>query len=206
MNYKLLAYAEDFASFLLQNMNSDGDKIKQIILFGSVARGDAGKNSDVDLFIDVLDPSIEKKVKKITADFYESVKAKKYWNFFGVKNEINCTVGRIEEWPDLERSFISQGLVLYGKYKGKVKMSPYFLFILAQSINRNKNIALWRKLYGYRQKVEGKLYQKSGLVKDYEGEKVAKGVFIIPAEHTQKMISFLKKNKIKYKIISFWKD
>ena len=48
MNYKLIAYAEDFISFLLEKLNKESDKIKQIILFGSVARDEDSKNSDID--------------------------------------------------------------------------------------------------------------------------------------------------------------
>ncbi|MBI2137532.1 nucleotidyltransferase domain-containing protein, partial [Candidatus Woesearchaeota archaeon] len=42
----------DVASFLVQKV-SEREKIRNIILFGSVARGEADKTSDVDLFVDV---------------------------------------------------------------------------------------------------------------------------------------------------------
>ena len=50
-NYKLISYAVDFVSFLIQSLDSDVNTIKNIYLFGSVARGDADKNSDIDLFV-----------------------------------------------------------------------------------------------------------------------------------------------------------
>ena len=53
MNYKLVAYAQDFVSFLLQNVK-DASKIDSITLYGSVARGEAGKDSDIDIFIEKL--------------------------------------------------------------------------------------------------------------------------------------------------------
>ena len=50
---KLLGYAMDFASFLIQNLKNT-DKINSIIIFGSVARNDEDKESDIDLFINTL--------------------------------------------------------------------------------------------------------------------------------------------------------
>ena len=69
MNPDLIAYAMDFSSFLIQK--TSGEKIKNIILFGSVARGEAGKESDVDLFIDVTktNPALEKSIRNSSDTF-----------------------------------------------------------------------------------------------------------------------------------------
>ena len=204
MNYKLVAYAQDFVSFLLQNINNPG-KIETIILFGSVVRGEAGKTSDIDIFIETRE-NIENEIQKIKEEFYNSLKVKKYWSLLGIKNEVHCEIGNLEEWRDLERSLIAQGVVLYGKYKSKKQGSLYYLFSVEQGKNRNKNISIWRRLYGYKQTVNKQEYKKEGLVKEYKGEKIARGVFIISSEHAQSLISFLKKNSINYKIILIWKE
>jgi len=52
------AYVSYFVSYLLKSLKSTG-RIDKVILFGSVASGRAGKNSDVDIFIEV-----KKKSKK----------------------------------------------------------------------------------------------------------------------------------------------
>lgn len=206
MNYKLIAYAQDFISFLLQNLDKDGDKIKQVILFGSSARGEASKKSDIDLFIDVVDKRFEEKIDKIKEEFYGSIKVKKYWNLLGINNKINCSVGALKEWTSLERSLIANGIVLFGRYKGETKTQPYYLFIAIPGKNRNKSISVWRQLYGYTQKIGKKTYAKKGLVKEYDGRKLARGVFVIPAEHSQKIILFLRKNRFKHEIIPFWQE
>ena len=206
MNYKLIGYAQDFVSFLLEHLDKDGDKIKQIILFGSIARDEVSKESDIDLFIDVIDKKLEKRIDKIKEEFYESVKVKKYWSLLGVDNEINCSIGKLEEWTSLKRSLVANGIFLFGKYKEAIETQPYYLFTVTPGKNRNKNISVWRKLYGYVQKIGKKRYIKKGLVKEYAGRKLAKGVFIIPAEHSQKIISFLQKNKFKHEIIPFWQE
>src|SRR3989344_1128267 len=206
MNYKLIAYAQDFVSFLLQSLDQDGNKINQIILFGSVVRGEATKKSDVDLFIDVGDKKLEKKINKVKEEFYNSIKVGKYWNLFGIKNEINCSVGKLEEWNNLERSLIANGILLFGKYKKGIETEPYYLFIVTPGKNRNKNISVWRLLYGYKQRLGKKIYVKKGLVKEYNGKKLARGVFIVPADHAQKISLFLRKNKFEYKMILFCQE
>lgn len=205
MNYKLLAYAQDFVSFLMQNLTQKyTEKISQIILFGSVVRNDANKESDLDLFLESSDKNLEKEIIKIKELFSQSLKVKKYWSLLGVSNEINCIIGKIEEWDELKRSLISQGIILYGKYSGQTKTDVYHLFTLNQSPQRNKNISIWRKLYGYKQKVGSKIYHNQGLIREYDGKKLGKGVFLIPALHTQKIISYLNKQKFKYQIIMIW--
>lgn len=207
MNYKLIAYAQDFASFLLETLNEKSDKITNIILFGSAARGEADKKSDIDLFIDgQIDNKLEDKINQIKEQFYESVKIKKYWHFLGIKNKINLSIGKLKKWGDLQRSVIANGIVLYGKYSGEPKLKSYYLFIISPGKDRNKNIIVWRKLYGYIQKIGKKKYIQKGIISEYTGKKLAKGVFIIPLEHAQKLIFFLRKAKFKAEIFPIWKE
>src|SRR3989344_3593094 len=128
MNYKLIAYAEDFASFLLQTLNNETNKVKQIILFGSLARGEATKESDIDIFVDILDEKLELKIKDIIEKFYTSIKVKKYWGLLAINNEISCTIGKLEEWDNLKKSILANGIVLFGKYQENTKTQPYYLF------------------------------------------------------------------------------
>lgn len=206
MNYNLIAYAQDFSSFLLQQLGDEARKVKQIILFGSVARGEAGKESDVDLFVDVLDEKLEKNIQDIKERFLSSIKVTKYWALLGIRNEIVCTVGKLANWKPLERSIILNGVVLYGKYMGKPNLTPFFLFIVVPGKKRKENVSLWRMLYGYQQKVKKKVYRRSGLVIEYEGKKLGKSIFVLPAEHAQKMQSFLRAKKFTVQVIPFWRE
>ncbi len=210
MNYKLIAYAQDFTSFLLENLNNKSDKVENIILFGSVSRGEENKKSDIDIFIDIIDDSIEndleKEINKIKDKFYDSIKIKKYWLLLGIKNEINCIVGKLNDWEDIHRSIISNGIVLYGKYKKDTSNLPYVLFSIESTGERKKDISLWRRLYGYKQKIGKKEYIKQGLINEFKGEKIARGVIIIPIEHATKTQKFLKENKMPFKMIEFWSE
>lgn len=205
MNYRLISYAEDFVAFLIEKLGKDTDKIIQIILFGSVTRGEENKNSDIDLFVEISQ-KYEEKLKKIRDEFYNSAKAKKYWNLLNVNNEINLSIGALKDWGDLQASIIANGIVLYGKYKGIPKIEQNSLFIISSGKNRNKNISVWRELYGYTQKVSKKVYIQEGLIKEYSGKKLTRGVFVIPSEHTHKIISFLREKKMPFQIFPFWNE
>lgn len=193
------AYASYFVSFLLSNFRDIGN-IEKIILFGSVARNEAAKDSDIDLFVET-DENLDVKISRIKEDFYNSIKTKKYWALFNVKNEINCSIGKLKDWKELERSIIFNGILLYGKYSGKIKTKPYYLFTISQTKDRNKNISLWRKLYGYKQKVNNKSYESKGLIHEYNGKKLSRATFMMPSRYSGSIIKILKENKIKYELI-----
>ena len=160
MDYNLIAYAQDFSSFLLQNTKKP-NKIEKIILFGSIVRGEAEKSSDIDIFIETRD-KIE--IENLKKKFYESIKFRKYWSLLGIKNEIHCEAGILDEWQDLEKSLIAQGIILYGKYKTQKQGNPNYLFSVEQGKDRNKNISIWRRLYGYKQLANKKTYEKVILI------------------------------------------
>ncbi|HIG93779.1 MAG: hypothetical protein QT02_C0008G0025 [archaeon GW2011_AR9] len=206
MNYKLVAYAADFVSFLIQELGKDAGKITQVVLFGSVARGEEGLRSDIDIFVDVVDLKLEESILMVRDRYFDSIKVKKYWELMGVKRKIHCTVGKLKEWDTLERSLVANGLILYGKFSGKMETKPYFLFILTPSKDRKKNVMVWRELYGYTQRVGKKVYKQKGLVNEYGGRKLGKGVFIVPLEHAQKVRSYIQMQKFKQEIIPFMQE
>ena len=74
-----IAYVYDFLSLVFEN--EIREKIKEIMLFGSVAKLSSDKKSDIDLFFNVKDKkeekSIEEKLKSILKSF--EVKAEKTW-------------------------------------------------------------------------------------------------------------------------------
>jgi len=205
MNYKLVAYAEDFTSFLIESLGKESDGVKQIILFGSVARGEAGEDSDVDIFVNT-DKKIEEKLDKIKEEFYNSIKFKKYWKLLNVKNEINISSGKLEDWGDLKVSINANGIILYGKYTGDTKLEHNYLFVITPVKDRNKNISIWRELYGYTQKAKKKEYIQEGLIKKYNGEKLSRGVFFIPVKHSQEIIRYLRSKKFGVQIIPFYSE
>ena len=69
-----IALAMDFSSFLIEKV--DTDKIKNIILFGSVSRQEDSEESDIDLFIDLVNDDIKVEeainfLKMKTSEYFE---------------------------------------------------------------------------------------------------------------------------------------
>jgi len=195
---ELTSYAMDFASFLIQNMKETG-KIKSIILFGSAARNEAGKDSDIDIFIDIIDDEkkIEKEVNRITNKFYDSVKFKNYWRLLGIKNEINIIVSRLDEWK-LKDSMLGNSIVLYQKYSPVLEKGKNKIVLSWNNVKPNsKRVMLNKKIFGYNH------YQRyyKGLIEQYEGEKIGTNVLKIPAEHLNLFLKEFHKFKIPVKIL-----
>ena len=201
MKYKLLAYALDFVSFLVQKSGIQ-DEIKNIILYGSVARGEAGKESDIDIFVDVINDkkSIEKDIKKRYEEFRESVKYKQYWRMLDIQNEIKINIGDIKKWKELRSSVVANGIVLYGKYKSMLNQGEHKAIFVWENIKPNTKRVLFNKqFFGYKQ--NKKYYE--GLLKKHQGERLGKGCIIVDLEHAAAVHNFFKKNKITVKIKKF---
>lgn len=200
----LVSYAMSFASFLIDSKL--GKDINKIILFGSVARGDYNEDSDIDLFIDT-EEKMENEIEKILS-LFSSSRIHEIWSLKGIKNEISIKVGKLEEWK-LRREVISSGILLYGKYSKLPENVTYYMMIRLVDINRKKTsqqIKIWRKLYGYKQKIGKKIYISKGLVEKANGTKIGKAIFIIPMEKRRNILDFLNKNRVSYKVHELWSD
>ncbi len=199
----LIAYASNFSSFLIDS--KVGDDIKRIILFGSVARGSFDRESDVDLFIDTT-KDIEKEAYKILALFKNS-RIHEAWKLKGIENEISIKVGDLNKWS-LRREVISSGVVLYGKYKETPEKTEYYMLIKMdmKNIKSAKQMSIWRKLYGYKQKIGEKTYIGKGLVENLGGKKLGKAIIIVPMQNRKKLLDFLNENKVRHTVCELWSD
>jgi len=198
MTSKLIAYAIDFTSFLIQKTKNK-DKIKNIILFGSVARNEPEKNSDIDIFIDVIkeNKKLENELRKHIDDFYDSTKYQNYWKLLEIKNDISLKIGELNKWKELKSSIIATGILLYGKYKSKTKEGKYETFFIWENIKPNSKRVLFNKqLLGYKQK--NKFYD--GLIQKYNGKRLGKGCIVVPLEHSNIFLKLFRKYKITVKI------
>ena len=198
MKPKLVAYAMDFASFLIQKI-PETQNINRIILFGSAARGEAEKESDVDIFVDVIkeDSQFEKEIKKCVSDFILSAKYRQYWKLLGIKNEIQLITGNLDKWEELKPSITANGIMLYGKFLPEIKQGVHKAFFLWENVKPNTKRVLFNKqLFGYNQK--GKFY--GGLLQRYKGERLGKGSIDVPLEYALIFHNLFKRYKITVRI------
>ncbi|MBU0761096.1 MAG: nucleotidyltransferase domain-containing protein [Nanoarchaeota archaeon] len=193
------AYASYFVSYLLKELKND-EKIKSIILFGSGARGEAVRDSDIDIFVDVKKKNklFEKEIEKLLKSFNKS-RESLIFKSKGVDNKINVIVGKLDEWKDLRKSIESTGIILYGRYNFGGKGEKKHAVIFWQGIGKNRG-AFLNKLYGF--SVKGKRYK--GLVESLGGKKLGKSSIMIPVEHREEVVKVLKKYEVNAKIVEVY--
>lgn len=193
------SYASYFVSYLLFNLKNT-ENLSKIILFGSVAKKQANKNSDVDIFIEIKKKSkfFEKEILSLEKKFYSSREAL-IFKANGIDNKINLVIGKLDEWKDLKESIESTGIVLYGNYiSSEVKGKKNVLFYW-NKVGKNRG-AFLNKLYGF--KIKEKFYK--GLIETLNGKKLGKSSFIVPVEHREDVVRLMKYYKVSVKMIEVW--
>ena len=115
----------------------------------------------------------------------------------GIENEIKLTIGKLGKWTELKPAIISNGMILYGKFKPDVKEGRHAVYFIWENIKPNSRRVLFNKqLLGYKQ--NKKFYR--GLIQKYNGQKLGKGCIEAPLEHSNIFHKLFKKCKIPVKI------
>lgn len=203
----LISYTYDFIRILVTKV----DDISDVILFGSVARGDFRDDSDVDIFVNV-DVEYEKSTKKAVDEALNEfeVYAKRTWRLEGVDMPIKCIVGDINSgrWSELKREIISSGICLYGRYKElPEKLNHYFIFSFSFSdLRPNERVCVIRKLYGYSTKKNAKIYEHKGLLSVIKGDKLGPSILIVPFDGYKKLVEFFRKNRVTFNQKEIWSE
>ena len=200
MNKMLVSFAADFVSFLIQKIDMKHlANIRGMILFGSVARGEATKKSDVDIFLDLIrdDNKLAKIIPGIIEEFYSSAMFKKYWRLMGIDNEIKCVPGKLDEWKELQPSIIAEGIMLFGKYVRAVKnRGKSFVIITWEKVKpESKRVFLSKKLFGY--SMNGKMYK--GVLDGTGTVKLGSSCLLVPIENSKLVMETFKKIEVKFK-------
>lgn len=198
----MIAYIYDFLIIFFEKLK-EKEKIRNIILFGSVARGNQGKNSDIDLFIDINKKDkkyIEEIIKESLNEF--ELKLEKTWKLKGIDNPIVPIVDDLEteQWKELKNEISNYGILLYGSYK---KIEERKKIIIKYEINKLKQknkMKIIRNLFGYKLKQKNKAYEKRGLISKIKAEKISSAILSDKGNYKE-IIKILKENKVPFKLI-----
>lgn len=210
---RLIAVAMDFTAFLMADIAIAPD-VQRAILFGSVATGDCDEESDIDLFIETWirqgkkgDEQTKSRILK-RLDLWNLSTRAEMWKAQGIRNEISLRIGALSEWKDIRRAVTSHGIMLYGKFIEPPKgLRQYALVSLRFPIlSPSSRVALLRALYGYRQKVKGKVYSSEGVVGSVGGIRLQRANVMVPIENSSKLYKFLRSRKIIYSVREIWTD
>ncbi|MBI2675867.1 MAG: nucleotidyltransferase domain-containing protein [Candidatus Aenigmarchaeota archaeon] len=203
----LYSYAYDFVSRLMERPSYGS--IRGIILFGSVARGDFDRESDIDIFIDTeKEAEVEGTVKSVLGEFYSH--SRHTWVLRGIENRITPLVGNLndEKWSALKREMISSGLVIYGKYTEMPKKARHQVLIVYEisKLQPKKKSKFLRELIGYRLVRGKKEYNITGLLQRLGGSKISKNVILVPKESQQAAYELLVRYRTGFKMMEVWTD
>lgn len=204
----IFSYIYDFISFVFEREIKD--KIKNIILYGSVASGEFDEESDVDIFVEVWDKNekskIEEKIKEQINKFEEIASRK--WHPRGITNNFSIIVGNLEDekWENLKHDIISNGILLYGKFERlpENKKHKVIMNFSLEKLNQKKKMKFIRKLYGYKTKTEKKKYQQKGLLEKNKGEKLSSNCILVPIEKVKIFRNLFNKYKLTPEVREIW--
>lgn len=194
----LKGYANYFVAYLFNNLKN-ADNIKRIALYGSVAKGETNKDSDIDLFIEINkgDKKFIKEIGKIEKNFYESREAALFKSK-GVNNKFDIKIGSLKEWKELYGSIASTGIILYGHYEAEELPSgvKHFILIFWDKIEINRG-AFLNKVYGF--KIGNKRY--SGMLEKFGGKRTGKSCIMLPIESKDDIFKLLREHKVNARTI-----
>jgi predicted nucleotidyltransferase len=194
-------YALVAAAFLMNSLPDNlFRKVREVVLFGSIATDTAGPDSDIDIFIDVdmkimEIAQVKRIVKKSIRDFTATKDALRF-KLGGIDNPLSVRVGKLDEWKDLKDSIESSGIVLYGAYVPLGKSGGKYLIFYWERLGIPNRGALLNRLYGYR---IGKRYP--GLLEKIGGRRIGKSAVLVPAQHRNEIMLLMKKYNVDYKIL-----
>lgn len=203
---ELFSYLYDFIRFLMAQIKKEPP---EIILFGSVARGDFHEESDIDLFVNVKNKSDQKEMERIirkTMLEFENASSNS-WSLKRVTFPIKVIVGDLDskQWAVLKREIISTGKTIYGKYKELPKeLKHYYLLSFdLKNLQPKHKVKFIRQLYGYESRKEQKIYRSFGILQD-KGIKINQNTILISTEHHHLFLDLFRQFKIKYRIRETW--
>ena len=194
----LKSYASYFTAFLLGNLKNKGNIIR-IVLYGSAAKGEATKESDVDIFMEVKKKTgkFEDEIRQVEEGFYKSREASLF-KAKGVENRFSIKCGDLKAWKELYRSIASTGVILYGPYEARELPSGtrHFIIVFWESIGRNRGSFL-NKLYGF--KARDKRYK--GMLLKSDGRKLGKSCIMLPVQYKNDIFRLLRKHEVKANVL-----
>jgi len=191
-----IAYAQNALSFVFLDATLI-KKCNAIYLFGSAARGEMEKESDIDLFFD-FGSEEEKKEAALHAAlkrFYQSQDFQK-WKLLGFTYPFSIKVGKLEEW-ELRTSVQADGILLYSKEPLISETKRHILITYTLPRKKTRYLSLVRTLFGRNEKG----YKDTGIMGASHAKKIASTVILVPKEHVKPVFDLLQKEKIEYSFI-----
>mgnify|MGYP001560270781 CR=1 FL=1 len=175
--------------------------ILQIVLFGSVARGEDTLKSDIDIAIIHNHKDKFELMKEVNKHKTEKIQT----TFISIDN--------LPKESELTGALSGEGLLLYGRpviiKEKKLDLSAKILIAYSLAdLPQTEKVKVNRALYGSVSKssFQGKNYktETKGLTNEPGIEKISKGVLLVKREKAPKIVNMLKRFKVKVREIPVW--
>lgn len=175
-----------------------------LFLFGSVAREEADKRSDIDFCV-ITNNDDKKEISSIALDL-----EKKY------DKNIQLVVSK--DFTKLDSYFIknifSEGILLYAKNPiiklKNLKCEEFILFSFSLlNLSQSEKMKIKRVLYGYEteKRQKNKIYKSKaeGMVEELNGFSVGRGAVLLPVKNSKYIEKIFTERKVKFDKFSFFK-
>jgi len=175
-------------------------EVLQVILFGSVARGEEHKDSDIDIAV-VYSSKNEKVMSEIIGFAFEDIQL------------THLDIKELSKEPEVAGALAGEGLVLYGRpitlTTKELALKPKLLISYdLSSIEYKDKMRINRAFFGSKStsKYKGKEYETKtgGIVNEAGIEKPGRGVLLIPREKYPKVVAVLRRFNAKWKEVAVW--
>lgn len=176
------------------------DEILSVVLFGSVARGDFDKYSDVDIAIiySRKNPEIIQKINLLAPEKFQV---------------LHLTLDELVDEPTLAGALSGEGILLHGKpvtlsIEDEDLKSQMIIAYDTTDLKRNIRSKLYRTLYGgsstYYVGGVKKKKKYPGIIERITAKKLAKSVILVDRHNAPEIIKTLRRFNAKWKEIPVW--
>ncbi len=189
----------------IKKISKNYSEIETVIVFGSVARDQAGKESDLDICLILKDENKKNSISNKILDL-----EKKF------DKNINL-VYTDTSFKDLDRQFIEtilrEGITIYGKIPDasiqQLELEPYEIIKFDLSnLDQSKKMKIKRLLYGTKtkKKYKGKIYtsEQKGLVEELGGLRIGIASILVPEKMSWELENILRENGVSLRKITIW--
>ena len=176
----------------------DLDNLKAILLFGSYARGEEDKKSDIDLLVVINSKQPKKYLKEVVRRVSSIDK----------EGLISLRLTNLRDYdPGFFQNVLREGKILFGCLvvdNKKLALKPYRLVNYDLSkLDNSKKVRISRRVYGYISKKDNKRYEYKGL-KDEEEVLIYPNSTVLIPENSLGFIEFLKRENVPFKEKKIW--
>ncbi|MFQ6052005.1 MAG: nucleotidyltransferase domain-containing protein [Candidatus Hydrothermarchaeota archaeon] len=182
------------------NKIKDFEGVLSIVLFGSIARGEATRDSDIDLAI-IYSEKKDDVVRKINAMAPEKFQL------------THLSIEELKDEPTISGALSGEGILLFGKpvivSVEDIELKPKMIIAYDTSeLDQNTRNKLYRALYGgtstYMKENEKKVKRYVGIADRIRAEKIGKGVLITDRRNAPEITKTLERFNARWKEIPIW--